>query len=76
MGCPTCDHTMESCTLTIKHCPRCGTMQMDGTLYVPKLVTRCRMFMNTELHTKELRDFATILGLFESIYPPTERPPV
>jgi len=46
MACPTCDHTMESCTLTISHCPRCGTMIMDDRIYIPKLVDRCREFEN------------------------------
>lgn len=79
MSCPTCSHTLESCTLTISHCPRCGTMVMDDRPYVPKLVARCREF---EAWCKEAHGWKDTnhykkwhsTGIEETINAPENRP--
>jgi hypothetical protein len=52
MACPTCDHSMAALGYcnggTWYHCERCGTVKHADTftgavtVYVPKLVERCR----------------------------------
>lgn len=69
MACPTCSHTMHKLCgginpLTVFWCPRCGTINRNGIVDVPKLVDRVREFR---------RVFIT-LGLNESIDLPEARP--
>lgn len=85
MSCPTCGHTMEKFLgsdpedeLNGWLCPRCGTLKMEDanatepTIYVPKLVERCRRF--EPLMSIDLLKCWHSLGLYESIHLPAERP--
>jgi hypothetical protein len=77
MPCPTCYHTMEACTITISHCPRCGTMVMDHDVYIPRLVDRCRQFEEVILPKNNMTPMAADwrrLGIAESINIPANRP--
>lgn len=89
MACPTCDHTMEQlgrvnfevCFL----CPRCGTVKVQylanpnaESVYVPKLVERCRNFETDSLLpllavSGEIGKLWHRLGIAESINLPEKR---
>lgn len=78
MSCPTCDHTMNCITAEgdapLFWCPRCGTVsyEWDSEIHVPKLVSRCREFMNVAASASTPQTVAALhrLGVVESIYPP------
>lgn len=83
MACPTCDHTMElvgrmgseEYPQCLFHCPRCGTVRQGGSVYVPKLVERCRKFQERipkGLISSSQKSWQS-LGIAESIWPPSER---
>jgi tRNA(Ile2) C34 agmatinyltransferase TiaS len=47
VSCPTCDHTLSGIGYGVFHCHRCGTLvnhPVDGCVYVPAVVQRCRKF--------------------------------
>ncbi len=72
MACPTCDHTLETVDDRTRHCPRCGTLVVDGDrVYVPMLVVRCRIF--EAFDSKWHRGYWQQLGIEESINTPENR---
>ena len=91
MACPTCDHTLEGiespgAALRYFHCPRCGTFvirdatnTIGDTVYVPKLVERCREFERSQLAGPEWSSTIAAakvwhsLGIRESINTPENR---
>ena len=87
MACPTCGHTLAGieapAPLRFYHCERCGTFvvrdstgELDDTLYVPRLVERCRKFAEERLFESEwlsARDWHR-LGIAEAISPPDAQP--
>jgi hypothetical protein len=86
VSCPTCDHTMERIDLAAEGesrlflCPRCGTVKFEHphgepTVYVPKLVERCREFEERRylVSAGDFRPWFT-LGIAESINLPGKRP--
>lgn len=87
MFCPTCSHTMEGIGESqgdvIRLCPRCGTVRIEDsadnpTVYVPKLVERCRSY-EAEFDKENIAQFYRVtwhrLGIQESINLPENRPP-
>lgn len=84
MPCPTCDHTMHLLVtdpngIRIHHCPRCGTVSSgeydaEPSVYVPKLVERCRKFevLVIEGYSKGPECWNK-LGIRESINTPENR---
>jgi hypothetical protein len=82
MSCPTCDHTIESIGHNWFHCPRCGTVVLKipsrpDSVYVPKLVERCRQFepaLDTEEVSNRVARLWHTFGISESINLPEDRP--
>ena len=85
-GCPVCTHTVSCVTGGVWHCERCGTVVTSlDSVYMPKLVDRCRMFEDVLLAGEILdpeQDTVTIdklraewrkIGIAESIHPPEKR---
>ena len=80
MSCPTCGHTMQNVanfgSLSIYHCPRCGTVKSEENYvtYVPEIVQRCREFAEHDdgLQVQQ-RPLWNRLGIEESIHLPNER---
>lgn len=84
MACPTCSHTLAKlCEVDRNkyfHCERCGTIVVEHsnaweTVYVPRLVERCREFHRQAVAQKTDRtaDVWRRVGIAESIQPPGER---
>ena len=78
MACPTCDHTLECFgvveDMRLFHCPRCGTVKAGESVYVPKLVERCREFAQFGLaHPQDSEFHWKRLGIAESINLPEAR---
>ena len=77
MPCPTCSATLE-CLGVLEDspvflCPRCGTVTSHGSVYVPKLVERCRQFARIGLLTENAKRSWHCFGLGESIDLPEDR---
>jgi hypothetical protein len=83
-GCDTCGHTLavvhNEYPVRIAHCERCGTLVITGnnvfrTVYVPKLVERCRAFAKQYGQTLPIvvQMGWHSLGIGESIDRPEER---
>ena len=84
MSCPNCDHTMHRLGCQITEClgsfwcPRCGTLNTEGTVSVPALVDRVRRYRDLENEGRGLLPFSLQLwhrlGIWEAIALPANRP--
>jgi hypothetical protein len=82
MACPTCDHTMkalcqaEGCVYY--WCSRCGTVRRIGfdivADIVPKLVERCRAFVDDPSVDGRSFQLCHGLGIIEAVLPRGLRP--
>jgi len=88
MNCPTCCNVMVTYTMGYFHCAICGTLKMipgvqgqPASVFVPKLVERCREFENVAALAEKVgfkKGWIAVewqrLGIAEVINPPEGRP--